>query len=146
MKNQQRILTEAFTYSVRFSNLTSASSQTSAIQIHSDTDFEVFKLAANCFINLNAPNTFTEIAMGVHYAGLSVLMTENVNEARMSDVATPLCNVFGTGQQPFILPNPKILLANTVLSIQLSNLYAAQTIAGVELMFIGRKISVRSAA
>ena len=82
MSNHKRVLTEAFTYSARFTNLTSASSQTSAIQIHADTDFEIFKLAANCFINLTTPDAFDEIAMGIHYTGLSVLMTENVSEAR----------------------------------------------------------------
>jgi len=143
--NPNKILSEPFTYTARFTNLLRSSSQTSAIQIHSDTDFEISKLVANCCSDDTAvvANVYIDVFAGLHFPALSVLMTENTTEARLSDVATPLVNVFGTAQQPFILKQPKTLKANSVLSIQLSNLYTAQDIDIVELCFIGKKKSLR---
>lgn len=144
----KEVLTEAFTYSVSFTDLLRSSSQTGAIQIHSDTDFEVSKMVANVMSDNTAttPVGYSDIAMGLHFPALYVLMTENTTEARLSDIATPLVNVFGTGMQPFILKQPKTLRANSVLSIQLSNLYTGQDIDNVELCFIGRKKSLRKVA
>lgn len=143
--NSNQVLSEPFTYTARFTDLLRSSSQTSAIQIHSDTDFEIHKMVANCCSDNTtiAANVTTDIFAGVHFPALYVLMTENTAEARLSDVATPLVNVFGTAQQPFILKQPKTLKANSVLSIQLSNLYTAQDIDIVELCFIGKKKSLR---
>lgn len=145
--NSNKILSEPFTYTANFYDLLRSTSQTGAIQINSDSDFEIHKLVASVMSDdtVIGPVFYTDIGMGVHWPGLYVLMTENTTEAKMSDIATPLVNVFGTAQEPFILKQPKTLRANTVLSIQLSNLYTGQDIDDVELCFIGKKKSLRVA-
>ena len=145
--DQNKILSEPFTYTANFYDLLRSTSQTGAIQIHSDSDFEIHKLSANVMSDSAAINSvfYTDIGRGVHAPGLYVLMTENTIEARLSDIATPLVNVFGTAAEPFILKQPKTIRANSVLSIQLSNLYTGQDFDSVELCFIGKKKSLRVA-
>lgn len=48
----------------------------------------------------------------------------------------PIQNIFGNGQQPFVLPQPRLIPANTTVSVQLVSFEAAQAMT-VRLSFIG---------
>ena len=150
-KNQNQLVKEDlvirdFSYTVPFVDLLAGTSQTESLQIYSTHDFEVFMLTSNAYVEPDGPSLLTDSLSGQHYVGIFVLLTENATGEDVSDIPVPLPSMFGTGQQPFILPNTKILEANSVLSIQVSNRYSAQDFAKVELTFTGRKIERKRVA
>lgn len=68
-----------------------------------------------------------------------VLLTDTGSSRTLMDVATPIPNIFGTGQFPYILPVPKLMQANSQLQVQVTNIDAA---AGynIRLSFNGYKL------
>ena len=135
----------AYSYTANFGVIVKSTSKTNSIQIKMDTDFVWYKAVASCYISDSSPSLIQDSVQGLHYAGLYLLITENLTEAKLSNIATPLMCSFGTSQQPFILPQPKILLGNSVLSLQVSNRYTGEDIF-VDLTFIGVSIPVTAAS
>ena len=143
LKTSQRntVGRKEYTYTANIGLIKSNTSVTSSIQIKVDTNFIWRKSVASAFIAIDTPNFGTDSLRGLHFPALFVLMTENITEQKMSDIATPMMCCFGTGQQPFILTNPKVLEGNSVLSLQVSNRYAAEAVF-VHLSFIGISVPI----
>jgi len=69
----------------------------------------------------------------------TVLLTDTGSNRTMMDVAVTISSIFGNGQFPFILPEPKLMQANSQLQVQVTNFDAAAGI-NIQLSFIGYKI------
>jgi hypothetical protein len=132
-----------FTYTVDFGSIASGTTVPKTLLINSNSDFEVIKLTQNSYVDTAGDEgtiLYDDLLMGVHYPGLTVMITDTGTQKKFMDIATPLTSLFGTAQQPFVLPNTWVLKPNTALTIEVSNLYTANTIANVQLAFVGRKI------
>jgi len=135
-------VTMAFTYSLSFSNLLSSTSQDGSLQFDSDADFELYKMSASMVSVTDTPATNLDILDGVRHNSLLCQLLENNTEQKLSNAPVPMNCLFGTGQEPFILSNPKVFGANTTLSVRMINQYTAQDFAVIRLSFIGRKIFI----
>lgn len=74
-----------------------------------------------------------------NYPNVSVLLTDTGSNRQMMDVAVPIPNIFGDGQFPYILPEPKLMAANSVLSCQITSFEAAVN-QNIDLTFSGYKL------
>ncbi|SRR5216684_4059971 len=68
-----------------------------------------------------------------------VLITDTGSNRQLMDVAAPIDAIFGSGQFPFILAEPKLMQANSQLSCQITNRDAAAGF-NIYLCFNGYKL------
>jgi hypothetical protein len=125
--------TDFYVYSVSFQDLLSSQTQTSSIQIEADSDFQIVKLTAKPFQNLSTVSA-------IEASPFTVLLTDTGSGRQLMNTAVSVPSLFGSGELPFILPDPKLLYARSVLAITVSNLDSVNNYAFLQLSFIGRKV------
>ncbi len=130
---QQEAVTDWYTYSVLFSDLALGTSQTGSINIEADSDFQIIKLTAAGIIDAE-----TEPVKDVLQC--SVLLTDTGSGRNLMNQSVMVPSLFGTGELPFILPQPKLLYMRSVLAITITNLSRTVNYQTLQLSFIGRKI------
>ena len=104
------------------------------VNIQSDADF----LLLNQTYYSNQLNAAYNSG-AVPVPNIHVLLTDTGSSATMMDQPVPVHTIFGDGKFPYILPNPKLLLAKSSLQVLVTNFDAA---AGYNLflMFNGVKL------
>lgn len=123
-----------YVYSVTKSSLAAAATSTHNVTIASDSNFLLTKMT--CFADIaGAVQTDSSRVIPL----VTVQLTEATSENAMFSAPTPIGNIFGTGQIPFILPEPKIFTPNSNLQVDLSN-FSAATTYNLRLAFIGYKL------
>ena len=131
-----QIIKDFFVYtSPVFSNIGANASQTQNISILADSDFEIQKLTMWANIANGTLTNATQVL-----PNLNVLITDTGSGRQFMNTAVPVASLFGTAQNPFILPMPKLVRARSVLAIQVTNFDAAVTTYQLYLSFIGNKI------
>lgn len=128
------IAKDFFIYDVDFLALAPGTSNTQAVNIQADSDFVVQKLAFHANV-ANAGQTANTRVIPL----CTVLIVDTGSGRQLMNQAVDLSTFFGTGENPFILPQPKVFVARTNISIQLANYDAAQTY-NVRLSLIGIKL------
>ena len=104
------------------------------VNIQADADF----LILNQTYDANTANAARTAGTYV-VPNATIIMTDTGSGAQMMDQATPIANIFGNGQFPFVLSQPKLLTAKATLQCLVSNIDAA---AGynIRLSFNGVKL------
>lgn len=126
-----------YVYDTVHSSVAPGGSNTQSIQINADSDFQVEKLTF-----------FADVAAAGQQAStlviplMTVLITDSGSGRQLMDQALPVTNLFGTGQIPFVLKQPKIFPARTNVLVTVTNFDAAQTY-NLRLSFIGSKLFLR---
>lgn len=128
------LVKDFFVYSTGRVAVGAGLSVTSNIAIQADADFEVIKMnfsadIAGASINNNSfpiPN-------------VTVLITDSGSGRNLMSLATPLEALFGTGQNPFILPIPRIISARSNIAITFTS-FEAVNANNISLNFIGNKL------
>lgn len=122
-----------FIYEVDFASIAANASSTGQINVEADSDF-VWQKA--CYFadvaGAQQQQSTREIPL------CSVLITDSGSGRQLMNSAVPLTAMFGTGDLPFILPQPKIFVARSTISVQVANFSAATTYR-IRLSFIGTK-------
>lgn len=104
------------------------------ITIQSDAPF----LIINQTYDANTANAARTIGNYV-VPNASVILQDTGSGMQMMDQAVPIPAIFGTGQEPFMLPQPKFLAAKTTLQVLVSN-YDAAAGYNIRLSFNGVKL------
>ena len=126
-----------FVYNTVHSLVVAGTSNTQTIQINADSDFQIEKLSY--FVDIAAAGqTQSTRVLGL----VTVLLVDTGSGRQFSDQAVPVPSLFGTGQIPFVLKQPKILMARTSLSVTVANFDAASTYT-IRLSFIGSKLFLK---
>lgn len=73
------------------------------------------------------------------YPNASVMIVDQGSGRQMMDVSTPITSIAGDGQFPYILPEPRLIGANSTLSVVYTN-YDAAAGYNLRLTFNGFKI------
>ena len=71
---------------------------------------------------------------------IDINLTDNSTGWLFSDQVVNWVQIVGTAQEPFILPEPKLIPSNTSININLTNNTAAVTFARVNLAFVGLQV------
>lgn len=98
------------------SALNSATSQTLTFNIAGDSDFFWTKFAAFALVGGTAT-----LRNADQLPAVTILLTNTTTGRQYSSNPTPLPNVSGTGELPFILPQITLWEAKSTISIQLAN-------------------------
>ena len=125
-----------YAYSLIFTALALNTNQTKNIPIQADSDFVLQKLcffADDGVIVKFSPNTRL-------IPNVTVLITDTGSGRQIMDSAVPLYSLFGTAENPFILPTPKVFSARSNISVTVANVEAAAATYTLRLAFIGTKV------
>ncbi|MES9901027.1 MAG: hypothetical protein ABW148_18675 [Sedimenticola sp.] len=131
---QPRVIKDFYVYEEDFSALASGASDIGSINIQADSDFVVQKLTY-----------FADIAAAAQLDGTRIIplvtiqITDSGSGRNLMEAPVALSNIFGTGELPFILPQPKLFLARSTISISVTNFDAAVTY-NLRLSLIGYKV------
>jgi hypothetical protein len=123
-----------FTYATSFLALAAASTVTNNIAIQADADFLI--LAQTYAADVAAAGQTVQTATNPL---ANVLLINTGTGENLMNQALPVTDIFGSGQFPFILPQPILLPARSNLAVQVNNRDAAQTY-NLFLNFIGVKL------
>lgn len=126
-----------FIYSVEFPAIAGGANETQTFNIEADSDFRLQMLTQFTTI-LAALQTDATRVLPVSV----VLITDTGSGRNFMDFPQPINNLFGTAEDPFVLPYPKIFPARSTVSISMTNLTGATTYNTV-LSFIGNKLYKR---
>jgi hypothetical protein len=127
-----------FAYNTIHSAIPVSGSNTQVININADSDFQIEKLtfwADTALQSQTADTRFLPFA--------TVLIIDTGSGRQFTDQPIPITSLFGTGEIPFVLKQPKILSARTSVSVLVANLDTANQI-DVRLSFIGSKLFLRN--
>ena len=123
-----------FQYTIDFAALNSGTSQNDSIQIQADSEFKWLKSTYHADI---ANAAF--VANTRPIPNVTIQIVDTGSGRQLIDQPTPIANIFGTGELPFILPIPRIFKARSSMAITVANFDAAVNY-NLRLAFIGTKI------
>jgi hypothetical protein len=123
-----------FVYGATFATIAANAVQNVNINIDAGSAFKWCAATMQCDL---AGAAFTESAAPVPLCALQI--TDTGSGRQLFNQAQPLSALFGNGQLPFILPQPRGFMPNSNVSLQLSNFSAATTYT-VRLALIGTKV------
>lgn len=130
----QKILKDFYTYALSFSSLAAAASATDAFNIQADSDFAVLKMTYFADIAA-AAQTRANLVIPL----VTVIILDTGSGRQLMDSGVPVSSVFGTGEEPYILPKPKIFAARSTVQCTVTNFDAATTY-NLRLVFTGVKL------
>lgn len=123
-----------FVYPLTFASLLAGTAAQNAIQIQSDSDFELTKFTMLADIAAAAQTEATRVLPLV-----TIQITDTGTGRALFSAPLPVPAIFGDGRIPFILPVPKIFSANASVAVQVAN-FAAATNYNLRICLIGAKI------
>lgn len=105
-------LTQYFTYTMVFSGVASLASATAQLQIDASSDFLVVSQS------IEAIDDVTTLAVA---SAALIQINDSGSGTTLWNVPTPVTNLFGTAQLPFLLPMPRLFTANATMTGSLTN-------------------------
>lgn len=122
-----------YIYAAQCTALAIGASVNTSIQIEADSEFILQKLSFQCV------NGATNAAVAA--PNLTVQITDTGSGRQLMQTPIPVVSFFGTGQLPFILPNPKLFMRNSTIQIAFTSTEIGGGITQTcRLAFIGYKI------
>ena len=133
---QGKILKDFYVYQSDFASIASGASSTNTINIQADSDFRWEKAT---YMAANAA-AITGITWTTRYFPFAtILITDTGSGRQLQSAAMPLVNMFGSGDFPFILQQPKIFSARATITLTVTNFDTANALQ-LRLSFIGTKL------
>ncbi len=123
-----------YTYEAEALLLASGGSANDVINIEADSDFIMQKLS---FQADDAGGAFTDSTRLI--PNVSVQLVDTGSGRQLMQNPIPIPSIFGWGELPFVLDNPRKFLRNSTIQVAFTNFDAAVTY-NIRLAFIGYKI------
>jgi len=140
LRESARVVRFPFTYNAVFwttgaaNNIALGATVTVNVQIDAGAPFLILSQSFDAN-TLNAARTITSMVN----PNATVLLTDTGSNRTLMDVAAPIWSIFGSGQFPYVLPEPKLMQANSQLQCQITNIDAAVGY-NIRLSFNGYKL------
>lgn len=109
-------------------------SATDTIDIEADSIFILQKLTYQADLAAAAQTDSTRVIPNV-----LIQITDTGSGRQLMQEPVPIPSIFGTGELPFILPNPRLFMRNSTINIAYTSFDAAAT-PNIRLAFIGYKL------
>lgn len=132
-----------YVYEAASGSLTASATATDTIQIEADSNFILQKLAyltqpvAGTAI---AANAIGLVASQRIIPQVGIILVDTGSGRQLMQNPIPIPSIFGTGELPFILPNPRLFQRNSTIQVQFTNFDATNTWTNIRLAFIGYKV------
>jgi len=114
--------TDFFIYPVQFLAVAPAAVVTQQLVFDASSDFTWYYGAYSADVAAAGQTQATRT-----YPLANILITPTDTAAQFMQAATPLTHLFGDGQNPFVMPAPRVIPARSAITFQLTNRDAAQT-------------------
>lgn len=137
MNNPEKVDTvrrDFYVYEAEALAILPAGSANDIINIEADSDFILQKFAFQADI---AAAAYTDATRP--WPNISVQLIDSGSGRQLMQNPIPVTSFMGTGELPFILPNPRKFLRNSTIQVAFTNFDAAITY-NIRLAFIGYKI------
>lgn len=137
MNNPEKVDTvrrDFYVYEAEALAILPAGSANDIINIEADSDFILQKFAFQADI---AAAAYTDATRP--WPNISVQLIDSGSGRQLMQNPIPVTSFMGTGELPFILPNPRKFLRNSTIQVAFTNFDAAVTY-NIRLAFIGYKI------
>lgn len=128
-----RINRDFFVYTARADAIAVGGNETDTVQIQADADFILQKLTYHTDLAGALAIDSDRVIPNV-----SVQLTDTGSNRQLFFNPVPIPSIFGTGQLPFILPNPRLFRKTSVIQVDFTSFEAAAT-PNIQLAFIGYK-------
>lgn len=139
LRDSRYVARDFFVYEINLTTaLAAAGSAPGSVNIDTDSDFFWQKSTAHVSIASGATIQSTE-----NIPELDITIKDATTGRDIMNLQTPIRNIFGTGEIPFILPVEKYFGARSQLSVTVYNVSAATTYSSIKLSFIGIKAFLR---
>lgn len=136
-----------YIYEAQCTSLAASAQTTDNIQIEADSSFILQKLAYYAtpitFPTANAANILGLVQSQRLLPPVSVIIVDTGSGRQLMPAPIPIPSFFGTGELPFILPNPRLFMRNSTIQINFTNLDGVNAWT-VRLAFIGYKVYATS--
>lgn len=121
-----RVVKYPFTYNAQFFTAGAANNIAVGATVNLNVQIDAgspFLIISQSYYNntLNAAETVSTLDI----PNIVILLTDSGTNRQLMDVATPVNCIFGNGQFPYVLPEPKLMQANSILQVQATNRDAA---------------------
>ncbi len=130
----RQIVKDFFVYSTGRVAVANGATVTTNISIQADADFEILKLTGTADIAGAAETANSRVIPNA-----TILITDTGSGRQLMNVPVPFWALFGSAENPFILPQPKLIAARSNLQVTITSYEAANT-NNIDLSFIGNKI------
>lgn len=128
------IAKDFFIYEADASALAAGSSTALNVAIQADSDFILQKIGYAADIAGAAQTDSTRVVPLV-----TMLITDTGSGRQLMNAAAPITTFIGDGRLPFILPQPKMFVARTTVTLAIAN-YSAATTYNLRFSLIGTKV------
>lgn len=128
-------ISDFFVYEVDFTTgIAAGATSNGSFTVQANSDFKWLKACYFADIALgNQTNDTRVIPLA------TVLVMDQGSGRQLMSTAVPISSIFGTGEIPFILPNPKIFAAKSTVAVTVAN-FSGATAYNIRLSFIGVKL------
>lgn len=123
-----------FVYEAQATTLATGGVQTDTIQIQADAHFIWQKAAFQADLAGVALDAQTRVLPNV-----LIQITDTGSNRQLFFGPIPIVNIFGQGDLPFILPNPRLFMKTSTIQIDFTSFEAVST-PTIRLSFIGYKL------
>ena len=127
-----RPVSDFFTYQLNFLLLGANAVVTLPIVFDASSDFTWYYASYVADANSAVQTQATRV-----YPLVDVLITPSDTSAQFMNVAAPITSLFGNGENPFVLPAPRLIPARSTMNFTVTNRDAANT--NLRLSLIGVK-------
>ena len=131
------MMVQPFTQNLTYTSLLTATNAVDSFTTQNDSDLIITKTTYFCHtVTTSAPTESTRV---IPWA--TVLMTDTASGRQLMDEATMLTALFGTGELPFIWPEPYKISNNSTFSVTVANITTgAGETYNIRLQFHGIKL------
>jgi len=133
---ESKVSREPYTFPVNFVNVVAAA--TAPVGSFFVDASSPFMLVEQNYVATPYPVTVMTEATRL-IPNMQVQITEQASNRNWQSAAVPVSSIFGTGENPWFLPQPRLIPANTVVSITVNNFDTAQAY-NLYLSFIGFRL------
>jgi hypothetical protein len=137
---------DLYVYEAQALALAASATITDTIQIEADSSFILQKLTYHApapAATALAANALGLVESQKIIPNVAIVITDTGSGRQLMPAPIPIPSLFGDGKLPFILPNPRLFMRNSTISIQFTNLDATNAYS-VRLAFIGYKVYATS--
>lgn len=133
LKSRVNKTQDFYSYIINFSALANGSSDSGSISIDTDSDFFLMKMTQQSDIAAAAQTSSSLVVPLV-----TLQITDGGSSRQLFSQAVPISAIMGSGENPYILPAPRMFSAGSTVTLSVAN-YSAATTYNLRLVLSGIK-------